>query len=61
VDLAELGGNGQCDCDDFRFKVKAYEIPDLIEKGYWNRCKHIVAAVNLKALIAVRHDENKKL
>lgn len=38
VDLEEFGGNGQCSCEQFRFRLQ----PRLAEETA--RCKHILAA-----------------
>ena len=40
VDLAALGGNGQCDCPHFRIRLQPH-IAIVAKYGHWVRCKHI--------------------
>lgn len=44
VDLAELGGNGKCDCTDFRTRQQS-----AYDAGSTARCKHIEAVRELAA------------
>ena len=54
VDLAENGGNGWCNCMHFQTNQK--KVKEAIGTGEFLRCKHLQAAFNFKALVAVQRD-----
>jgi hypothetical protein len=59
VDLEYYGGNGKCTCIDFAVHEK--EVKEIAGKGsYFFRCKHLEAAFNFKALLAVSADMETK-
>ena len=59
VDLEAMGGNGECGCPLFGFNRKKVE--ESLKEGVMIRCKHIEAAVIVKAMNAVIDDAERKL